>query len=80
MVKALEVVRAGVTPFPHTIAGEIGPDHRMIPAPLDAIPIEAKVAVPEPPVPVGKTMLETGLTALEVTVQPEPVRATATRA
>jgi hypothetical protein len=52
----------------------------MLPVPDDAVPIDANVAVPDPPVPVGNVTLAAGLTAFEVTVQPTLVRATETRA
>jgi len=73
------VVNVGVTPLPHTIAGDIGPLHRIEPVPLDAVPSAAKVAVPVPPVPVGKEMLLTGDELPVVAVVQPPERDTATR-
>lgn len=74
------VVRVGVTPLPQTMLGAIGPLQRMFVAPLDATPIEANVAVPEPPVPEGKTMFACGEEEpVEDVVQPPVVRATDTR-
>jgi hypothetical protein len=50
------------------------------PDPLDAVPMEQNVAVPEPPVPDGNTMLAWGDDELVVeVVQPPVVRATETR-
>ena len=49
-------------------------------APPPVLPQLKCVTVPEPPVPAGKSMFAAGLTLLAVTVKPEPLRATFTRA
>jgi hypothetical protein len=73
------VVSVGVTPLPSTMAGLIGPLQRIWPVPFEAVPSEANVAVPPPPVPVGNEMFDSGLEAPTVAVVHPPDRETATR-
>jgi hypothetical protein len=77
-VNAVEVVSFGVTPVLITIFGLIAPEAIML---LETpVPIEAWVAVSDPPVAVGKVISATGEALLAETDQPEPERATVTRA
>jgi hypothetical protein len=79
-VIAVAVVNTGVTPEPVTMFGVTVPEYRSLPVPLTAVPTPKWVTVPEPPVPAGKLIFDTGLTLLPDTVQPPEVLATATRA
>lgn len=74
------VVSCGVTPAPHAMAGEIGPELMMDVAPEVATPVLQNVAVPDPPVPVGQLIVAAGLIVFPVSTQPEVDRTTATRA
>jgi len=74
------VVSFGVTPDEIEILGDTVPLYRSFPAPLDAVPTAQCVAVSVPPVAAGKLISAAGETLLFVTVQPDPDRATATRA
>ena len=74
------MVKLGVIPFPVAMLGVIVPFRSKTPAPLLAVPMPKWVAVPLPPVPAGKLIVDVGLTLLPVTVHPPLVRATATRA
>ena len=77
------VVSTGVTPDPVTMLGVTVPLHRIGVAPPPVLPVEKFVTVPEPPVPAGKVMLETGeqlAGPVPTTVQPPTVRATLARA
>lgn len=77
------VVRTGVMPEPVLIFGVTVPDHRIAVAPPPVFPVEKFVTVPEPPVPAGKLIFETGeqlAGPVPEIVQPLDVRATLTRA
>lgn len=77
----MPVVNLGVIPLPVTILGVIVPDHRIAVAPPPVLPVEKCVAVPEPPVPAGKSMLAAGLTLPpDDALQPPVVLATLVRA
>jgi hypothetical protein len=74
------VVSIGVTPLETTIFGVTVPLYRMIPAPLDAVPMLKNVSVSDPPVAAGNEILATGVMVCPEIAQPPEVRATATRA
>lgn len=74
------VVKIGVIPLPQTIFGEIVPEKRILAAPPVGYPKLKYVAVPEPPVPMGKFILETGLATFVATLKPPVVLATVTLA
>jgi hypothetical protein len=77
---AVAVVRRGVTPLETEIFGVTVPEARSLPVPVSAVPMPKCVTVSVPPVAAGKSMLAAGLTEFPVTVQPDPERATDTRA
>lgn len=77
MVEA--VVILGVMPDPNVIEGVTEPDQSIALAPPPLFPVQKNVAVPEPPVPAGKSIFATGETLPPVTVHPPDVRATLTR-
>lgn len=74
------VVSCGVTPLATTMVGEMDPENKSFPVPLDAVPIPMKVSVSLPPVADGKDTVLAGEAAFDVTVQPPELRARATRA
>lgn len=74
------VVNCGVTPTPQTMGGETGPELMMDVAPDDATPVDQKLAVPDPAVPVGKLIVDAGLITFPVSTHPEVDRTIATRA
>lgn len=77
---AVDVVNSGVTPVEMLMFGETAPLYSSFPAPLDAVPTPKCVAVSVPPDASGNVIAAAGATELFVTVQPDPDRATATRA
>jgi hypothetical protein len=77
------VVSTGVTPLPQTMFGVTVPLQRIGVAPAPVLPVLKLVTVPDPPVPAGNVILETGeqfAGPVPEIVQPPVVRATLARA
>ena len=75
-VHAVAVVRRGVIPSPVTMDGLTVPQNNIAAAPPPVLPKLKYVTVPDPPVPAGKSIFASGETDPDVTVNPEPDRAT----
>lgn len=79
MVKP-DAAKLGVMPF-DTASDEVSaPLNSRFPAPLESVPTPKWVTVLLPPVQAGKVIVAAFVALFPLTVQPAPLRATATRA